>query len=36
MFSSAVVRALIPISSRWVCRFDWHMGIRKFKAFRIC
>ena len=36
VFRSAVVLALTPISSRWVCRFAWHMGIRKFTAFRIC
>ena len=36
VFRSAVVLALTPISSRWVCRFDWHMGIKKFTAFRIC
>lgn len=36
VFRSAVVLALTPISSRWVCQFDWHMGIRKFTAFRIC
>ena len=35
-FRSAVVLALTPISSRCVCRFAWHMGIRKFTAFRIC
>ena len=28
VFRSAVVLALTPISSRWVCRFAWHMGIR--------
>ena len=26
VFRSAVVLALTPISSRWVCRFDWHIS----------
>ena len=36
VFSSAVVFILTPINSRCVWRLVWHMGMRKFTAFRIC